>query len=234
MDNEQIIWIVVIALAALVLIGLIVAAMRKKSTESKRVQAQQLREEAHGGAAGLPDAQARADQAATQAEHKRLEAERAEKEALRVRTELDQERARYEDQVRAADRLDPDVNHKAKDYTPQAADPAGPSNIPSDPIHADPSTGRATGTSSSTSSDPDTVFDTGDHDPSTGTSTVATSSADGHEEDRESTDTAPRDAAAGADDGTLRDRLGGSSSHPTDSTDSTDSTDGTDGGTHRA
>ena len=232
MDNEELIWIIVIALAALVLIGLIVAAMRKKSNESKRVQAQQLREEALGGAAGLPDAQARADQAATAAEHKRLEAERAEKEALRVRTELDQERARYEDQVRAADRLDPDVNHKAKDYTPQAADPAGPSNIPSDPIHADPETGRATGTS--TSSDPDTVFDSGDHDRSTGTSTMATTSADGHEEDRESTDTAPRDTAAGADDGTLRDRLGGSSSHTTDSNDGTDSTDSTNGGSHRA
>ena len=55
MDNEELIWIIVIALAALVLIGLIVAAMRKKSNESKRVQAQQLREEALGGAAGLPD-----------------------------------------------------------------------------------------------------------------------------------------------------------------------------------
>lgn len=216
MDNEQIIWIVVIALAALVLIGLIVAAMRKKSMEAKRSKAQELRQEAAGGAATLPDAHARAEQAAVQAEHKRFEAERAEQEAQAARTEVEQERARHEDQIRAADRLDPDVNHKAKDYTPQAPDPMGPSNVPTDPTYADPSTGRAVTTSTSTSSDPDTVFDSGD---------------------QERTDTAPRDTSAGADDGTLRDRLGGSSSPTTttnDSTDSTDGTDGTGGGTHRA
>lgn len=186
MTNEQIIWMVVIALAALVLIGLILASMRKRGRADNRVRAQQLRQVADGDAAGLPDVQARAEQAATQAEHKRLEAERAEKEALRARTELDQERARHEDQIRAADRLDPDVKHKAKDYSPQVADPAGPSNIHSDPTLADRTTSRATSTDSA--SDPDTILD-----------------QDGP------TNTAPRDERVGTDEETLRDRLEGDS-----------------------
>lgn len=227
MDNEQIIWIVVIALAALVLIGLIVAAMRKKSLESKRSKAHELRQEAAGNAASLPDAHAHAEQTAVEAERKRFEAERAEQEAQAARTAVEQERARHEDQIRAADRLDPDVNHRAKDYTPQAADPVGPSNVPTDPTYADPSTGRAvsTGTSTGTStgsttgsssagtsSDPDTVFDSGDRDRLDGGSSHPTGSTDGTRTTPVSDDT-----------------------HGTDGTHGTDSPDNTDnGGTHRA
>ncbi|MCW2833815.1 MAG: hypothetical protein JWN68_1768 [Nocardioides sp.] len=183
MDNEQIIWIVVIALAALVLIGLIVAAMRKKSLEAKRSKAHELRQEAAGNAATLPDAHARAEQTAVEAERKRFEAERAEHEAQAARTAVEQERARHEDQIRAADRLDPDVDHKAKDYAPQATDPVGPSNVPTDPTYADPSTGRAvstgTGTSTSASSDPDTVFDSDDRQRTDAATTDGTTNTDG-------------------------------------------------------
>jgi hypothetical protein len=219
--TEQIVWTLVIALAALVLIGLIVAAMRKKSLEDKRSRAQELRQQADGGAAGLPDAQARADQAAAQAEHKRLEAERAEREALAARTEVDQERARHEDQLRAADRLDPDVNHKAKDYAPHVPDPVGPGNI------ATQSTAASTSTTPDSASGEDTIFDRDDRDESDRAVTTAPAgaSADGvapartadlTEDDRDLTDTSPREPYVGTDDGTLRDRLDGDPSNGTD------------------
>ena len=222
MTTEQIIWTVVIVLAVLVLIGLIVAAMRKKGQESKRAHAQEIRQEAAGGAAGLPDAQARAEQVRVQAEHKRFEAERAEQEALAARTEVEQQRARHEDQVREADRLDPDVDHQAKDYSPQVADPAGPSNVPTDPAYADPDTGRVAGTRASSTSDPDTVFDSDDHTRQTSTTATGTTST---------STTADGATSRISDEPILHD-------HPTDgSTPTTRATDdtGTDlGGTHRA
>jgi FtsZ-interacting cell division protein ZipA len=142
MSTTEIIWIIVIAVAALVLIGLIVVSMRKKSVADNREQAALLRERADTQAADLPDAQARAEQAATQAEHARLEAQRAEERAAAVRTEADQQRAIHEDQIRAADRLDPDVDTQAPDYSPDVVDPAGPSDVPADAAYADPDTGR--------------------------------------------------------------------------------------------
>ena len=132
MSTTEIIWIIVIAVAALVLIGLVVFSIRKKSVADNREQAARLRERADTEAAVLPDAQARADQAAAEAERARLEAERAEAQAAAARTEADQQRAIHEDRIRAADRLDPDVDHRATDYSPDVVDPAGPSAVPAE------------------------------------------------------------------------------------------------------
>lgn len=144
MTTSEIIWIIVIAVAVLALVGLIVASMRKRSLADNRAQAAALREQADTEAAELPDARARADQAAAVAERARLEAERAEAEAAAVRTEADQQRAIHEDRIRAADRLDPDVDHKATDYSPDVVDPAGPPDAPAAP--ADPATLEPTDT----------------------------------------------------------------------------------------
>lgn len=132
MTTSQIVWIVVIAVAVLILIGLIVS-VRKKNHDANRARADQLREQADIQAAGLPDTRARADQAEAQADHARLEAERAEERAAAARTEAAQEQATQEDRIRAADRLDPDVDHRAEDYSPEVADPAGPSAVPTEP-----------------------------------------------------------------------------------------------------
>ena len=132
MTTSQIVWIVVIAVAVLILIGLIVS-VRKKNQDANRARADQLREQADIKAAVLPDTRARADQAEAQAEHARLEAERAEERAAAARTEAAQEQAAQEDRIRAADRLDPDVDHRAEDYSPEVADPAGPSVVPTEP-----------------------------------------------------------------------------------------------------
>jgi FtsZ-interacting cell division protein ZipA len=121
MSTTEIIWIIVIAVAALVLIGLVVFAMRRKSVgvADNREKAARLRQQADIEAAVLPDAQARADQAAAEAERARLEAERVEAQA-------------------AAARTDPDVNHRAPDYSPDVVDPAGPSAVPAEPTDTTP------------------------------------------------------------------------------------------------
>lgn len=192
MTTSQIVWTIVIVAAVLILIGLVVA-VRKKNQDANRARAAQLREQADIQAAGLPDTQARADQAREQAERARLEAERAEEHAATVRAEAEQEQAAQEDRIRAADRLDPDVDHRAEDYSPQVVAPAGPSDVPVDPTYADPATGRATQTS------PDSSTVTDESSPAAGGSSVTL----------EPTDTSPRDETVGADDATLRDRLEG-------------------------
>jgi FtsZ-interacting cell division protein ZipA len=193
MTTSQIVWTIVIVAAVLILIGLVVASMRKKSLADNRARATQLRDRADTRAAGLPDAEARAEQAEAHAEHAHLEAQRADEHAATARAAADQERALQEDQIRAADRLDPDVDHRAKDYSPEVVAPAGPSDVPVDPTYADPATGRAT----QTSSDSATVTD--ESSPAAGGSSVTL----------EPTDTSPRDETVGADDATLRDRLEG-------------------------
>ncbi|KRF05920.1 hypothetical protein ASG88_20745 [Nocardioides sp. Soil777] len=118
MTTQQIIWIVVIAVAALAIIGFIVSSMRKRSQQDNRARAAEIREQAEAKAAVIPEAQARAEAEEARAEQVRLEAERAEERAREARGAVAQEEALHEDRIRAADRLDPDVDHKAKDYTP--------------------------------------------------------------------------------------------------------------------
>ena len=208
MTTSQIVWTVVIVVAVLILIGLIVS-VRKKNQDANRARAGQLRDQADIQAAGLPDTQAKADQAEAQAERARVEAERAEERSAAIRAEAEQEQAVQEDQIRAADRLDPDVDHRAKDYSPQVVAPAGPSDVPTDPTYADPATGRAAPTP------PDSSTSTDDSSNAAGGSSVTL----------EPTDTSPRDATIGTDKDTLRDRLEG---------DAPEQTDETAGGTHRA
>lgn len=138
MTTSQVVWTVVIVVAVLILIGLVVGSMRKKSLADNRAQAGQLREQADTRAAVLPDDRARAEQAEAQAERARLEAQRAEEQAATARAEVAQEQALHEDRIRAADRLDPDVDHRAEDYSPDVADPAGPASSPDETVGPEP------------------------------------------------------------------------------------------------
>ena len=123
--TEQIIWTVVIIVAVLALIAFIVSAMRKKSQHTKETRAAELRQEAQQRAAVIPDAQVRAKESEAEAERKRLEAEQAAERAQAARTEVVQHEASVEEQVREADRLDPNVNHKAGDYAPDTSSVIG-------------------------------------------------------------------------------------------------------------
>lgn len=123
MSTEQIIWTVVIVVAVLALIGLAVAFMRKRSARDDRNRAEELRDHADRRAAVIPEADARAREVEAQAEQSRLRAERDAERAREARDELRQQEALVEDRVRAADRLDPEVDHKSDDYSPEVPTP---------------------------------------------------------------------------------------------------------------
>lgn len=137
-----------IVIVAIVLLVAVVAALvlnaRKK--EQRREQAGDIRADAERAASGTASQgdQVRATEAA--AEQARTRADRLEAQAREERTAYDQARAQQEDTVREADRLDPDVDHRSKDYTPEepvAPKPAAgtastePGVLPTDPHDPD-------------------------------------------------------------------------------------------------
>lgn len=198
MTTQQIIWTVVIVVAALALIGFIVSSMRKRSRQASETRAGELRQEAHQSAAVIPDAQVRAKETEAEAERARLEAQHAEERARAARTEVVQHEAVVEEQVREADRLDPSVDHRSSDYTPDTSSVIGSHAAErTEPEGADPHpSGASTGihagertetTGTSTTGDPETIFDSRDSD-TTSTDTTSTDATDTRTTETVSTD----------------------------------------------
>lgn len=140
-----------IVIAVIVLVALAVAAfvIRKKNRESNIARAEELRAQAATQAQGnLPPAQGRAAEAEAKAEQARVAAERAEAEAEEARIAAAHAEAEHEASVRAADRLDPRVKHKAADYAPQVGgtvdqQPTAPpetNRVPEEPATEEPVT----------------------------------------------------------------------------------------------
>lgn len=123
--------IAVLALVLLLLaVGVTVLAavlLTRGSRRADAARAQEIRTDAASRAQStLPPVQERADTAAADAAQARAAAEEAEARAAAAEAEADrarlaaaQQEAAYEEQVRAADRLDPAVDHRADDYAPQ-------------------------------------------------------------------------------------------------------------------
>lgn len=130
METSTIIVIVVAVVVVLILLAVIGMVMKRKKAEQRRHEAAELRSDAaaHAGNLQGSDQEARAAQA--EADRKRVEAERAEAEAAEKQQAHAQEKAEVEGRVREADRLDPDVDHKAKDYAPTTPDPADAGHQP--------------------------------------------------------------------------------------------------------
>lgn len=118
MDTETIIWIVVAVVVALVVLALLGWAFGKKRKLDHRERASELRSDVQARSGGIVESDRDARAAQADAERARLEAERADARAREARVARDQERAELEDRVREADRVDPDVDHKADDYRP--------------------------------------------------------------------------------------------------------------------
>ena len=93
-------WIILIVVIAVIVIGVAVALMGNKRTASVEASRRE------------------ADEQAARAEVARAEAARAEEAALQAQQGVQVEEARVEDQVRAADRVDPDVNTRTDEYRP--------------------------------------------------------------------------------------------------------------------
>lgn len=120
---DWIIIAVVIAVVLLLLVGLLLFARNRKQQQA-RERAGELRTEAARTAAVQPEQGAKVREAESAAAQAKAQAERLEHEARKERTDYDMTRAKQEDAVREADRLDPDVNHRSADYTP--TDPVAP------------------------------------------------------------------------------------------------------------
>lgn len=121
MDTDTVIWIIVAVVVVLALLTLAALAIRKKQArdaEQRRGQAQELRQQATSTAPGVTEAQLRTEEADAEARLMRTEAERAEQRAAEEKRQLAAEEAQREDLIRDADRLDPDVKHRSKDYRP--------------------------------------------------------------------------------------------------------------------
>ena len=113
-------WIIIIlvVLAVVLVAALILSAMKRKKDQVGRERASELRSEAADTAATKREQEARAREAEAEAERVRAQADKLEAQAEEKRTSYDMTQARQEDAVREADRVDPDVNHRSKEYAP--------------------------------------------------------------------------------------------------------------------
>jgi len=157
-ETDQIIWIIVAVVVVLALLALLAALARKRKATQDRHHAESLRQEAHSHQGMVQQEELRAREAEAEAERKRVEAERAESAATEARQAHLQEHARVEDQVREADRVDPDVDHRSEDYQPGttgtttgagSTDATGTTGTQSraaeDPVHQPPTDEPGTG-----------------------------------------------------------------------------------------
>jgi FtsZ-interacting cell division protein ZipA len=111
------IWVIVAVIVVIAIVAIVMAA-NKKRTEQHRTQAEELRTEASTQAGGLTESQRSAEEARAQAELAKAEADRAAERAAAAEQGHQVEQATYEDKLREADRVDPDVNTKSADYEP--------------------------------------------------------------------------------------------------------------------
>ena len=111
--------IILVIVAVAVVAGLIWMSVNRKKEQHARERADELRSEAATTAASHDEQAARAREAQAEADRVRARADLLEAQAREERTAYDQAQARQEDHLREADRIDPDVDHRAGDYEPR-------------------------------------------------------------------------------------------------------------------
>jgi len=123
MSTGTIILLVVAVVVVLLIVGLVaMMSSRRKAAEAEhnRTRAHEIRHEAAGTTA-VRDSDLEAREAQIEADRSRLEAEQAEARAAQAQEGVQVEDARREDQLREADRIDPDVDQRSDDYAPGTA-----------------------------------------------------------------------------------------------------------------
>jgi hypothetical protein len=169
------IWVIVVVVV-LVIAALVIAMAGKRRTEQRRGRAEELRQEASAHASGLSESQRQADELRAKADLAKTEAERLEERAATAEQGHQVEQAGYEDKLREADRLDPEVDHKAADYSPdvwndESSDTAPPAGgAVTGPRHAQTST---TGASEAPTTETSATGTSATGTPTTGTPTAA-------------------------------------------------------------
>ncbi len=138
-ERKPVTTFIVITVIVLVVLAGAAYVIRQRKREARITQADELRSEAAARAqSDLPPAQDRAAEAEAEAEKARAAAARAEAEAEEARVAASQAEAEHESQVRAADRLDPRVKHRADDYEPQVGGTADQQPTPPSEVNVDP------------------------------------------------------------------------------------------------
>ncbi|HEX5916898.1 MAG TPA: hypothetical protein VFY76_03545 [Nocardioides sp.] len=161
--------IVLVIIAVVIAVAAFLA--RKKNREANVARAEQLRAQAATQAqATIAPAQQRAAEAEAQAAQVRAAAEKAEAEAAEARLAAQQIEATHESQVRAADRIDPRVDHKADDYAPQVAGtadhtPTPPSEVRAEPTASEPTASEPTATEPTATEQPSSTQGAGEGEP---------------------------------------------------------------------
>ncbi|HWU22754.1 MAG TPA: hypothetical protein VN088_14560, partial [Nocardioides sp.] len=102
-------WIAVYVIVALLVLGALLAAGRRKKQERDRERAESIRAEARSDEPMLARREAEARRLEAESAQARAEADRREAMARSQREKLDTQRAEYADRMQEADRLDPDV-----------------------------------------------------------------------------------------------------------------------------
>lgn len=117
-------WIIAIVVI-LALLGLALLLWTRKNGDRRRAKAKSIRMEARESAAELAERQARAKEAEAAAERARVDADRASHEAQRAsrgaeaeHLQANEHRSEVDERLRAADAVDPNVDHRADDYEP--------------------------------------------------------------------------------------------------------------------
>ena len=121
METQTVIIIVVIAVVAIALLGLVALMAKRRQNEERHLQAKSMRQDAAANVTDIHDTEAQAQAATARADAARIEAQRAEAEAAKTQQLAAAKQAAYEDQVRAADRLDPQVKTNRRDYAPDTS-----------------------------------------------------------------------------------------------------------------
>ena len=131
--------LIIIIVVLVVVLAAAYYVFSQKNRQSNIERSDQLRQEAATRAqATIAPAQERAAAAEAEAEEARAIAEQAEREAQEARVAAQQVEATHEGQVRAADRLDPRVDHKADDYAPQVPGTVDQQPTPPAEVNAEP------------------------------------------------------------------------------------------------
>lgn len=120
METETLVWIIVAVVVVLAVAALVMAMQKKRQRdhELRREQAGQLRYEAVAATPDVRTAAERLHHAEARAELAHVEARKADEEVVELKRALAAEEAQRENHLREADRIDPDVNTRTKDYAP--------------------------------------------------------------------------------------------------------------------
>lgn len=109
MDTAAVIWIIVVVIVVLIILGLLFSLGRRRKIAANRQHAGELRESAKNDEFSVRESEAKAARADADAKEAEINADKLRREAGQRQDHAQAARSRTDEQIREADRLDPDV-----------------------------------------------------------------------------------------------------------------------------